>query len=167
MHSRAEIKTAIVAALTAKTNAGTHVYPARYTKVPEEDLPAICVFTPLEVIAETDKLTDERTCTVNVECLTNDEDGEADLDALSVQAERALFADIKLGGLVENLKLKKVVTGEDPNADRDILATIMTYEVTYHTDSFYNGTFVDLETVTADYGGKASDTIVLTEEGGD
>lgn len=167
MHLRAEIKKAVFSMLIEKTNAGTHIYPARYSKVPEVELPAICIFTPLEVIAKTDDSTDERACTVNVECLTCDEDGEADLDALSNQAENALAVDITLGGIVKSLRLKKIVTGEDPAADRDILTTIMTYEAIYHTDSFYNGSFDDLKTITADYGGRASDTIDLTEKGGE
>jgi hypothetical protein len=165
MHSRAAIKTAIVAALMGTTNAGVKIYPARYLSLPESLLPAICVFTPLETIADSDSLNYLRTCTVKIECIAEgfDSESESILDVLSAQAERALAIDITLGGVVKSLKLKKVDTGEDPGADRDILATVMTYEAEYRSASYYNGTFDDLKTVTADYNrGKASDTIDLT-----
>lgn len=162
MHQRAEIKAAIAAALAGRTSAADRIYPARYMPVPDSALPAICVYTPEENVADDSELTYRRVAQVKVECLVEDFEDESDADALAVQVERALAADDKLGGLVRRLRLRRVQTGVDENANRDFIATILTYEAEYYTYSYYNGTFDDLEGVDADYDdGVTSDQIDL------
>jgi len=100
--------------------------------LPREQSPALLLFPENDAITEraNDRVT--RELTVRLTALARGDDGAAAADQLLVVAHRALFADVKLGGLV--LGLKELDTEWDlEDADATACAIPARYRITYRT----------------------------------
>ena len=119
-HARTQIRTAASAALTAALVPGTvrGVHPGRVHPFQAEDLPAVSVFTRGEAVRDLDVMgggAHHRELELVVEIRAKaDSEATPDLltvlDTVALEAERALYGDATLNGLLKELDVVTTTT---------------------------------------------------------
>jgi hypothetical protein len=143
VHERAIIRDAVIAVLvSADTDCLTRV--SRFPIQPAEldDLPAMTVYTPHEVVDEdaSDVASEpdnpghlKRQLHLAVEIIAAGDDGEAQLDAIALQVEQAFDGDPTIGGLVEDSMLSETEIGFVSTAEKMLAVARLMYTITYYT----------------------------------
>lgn len=146
-HPRKLIRLAIVAQLiAANTAAGSRVYPDRVDPHKSGATPAICVYTLSEPVdqaasnAQPRQLKRELQVEVAGYVTGVDEEHVVDaLDDLAEEIEKAIDTDPRFGGKANEAMLEDTVVevrAENGRSDPLVGIIVLTYTVTYRTDSF-------------------------------
>lgn len=140
MHERREIRDAIVAQLIAAgASFGSRVFPTRIPPLRTAELPAVCVYTDDEQVDRATWSTAPRELgrTVNVAIegwVRVTEDIEDVFDALALEVETAMDADLNLDETAFDSGLVSTEIGISMQGDRPMGAIRLLYAVTYHTE---------------------------------
>lgn len=140
MHERKDIRDAIVAALVAAgASFGSRVFPSRNPPLRTAELPAVCVYTDDEAVDRASWSTAPRelTRTVNVAVeawARATDDIEDVLDALALEVETAMDADLNLDDTAFDSGLLSTEIGIASAGDRPMGAARLIYSVVYHTE---------------------------------
>lgn len=127
----------------ARTRAGDRVHPNRFRPVHEDDLPAILVYTLEEEDDDEDSSPRQYLATVQLAVTVvvkyselGQEDADEELDRLGQVCRDVLFFDTRLGGLLDDLKLKRwEIAVLDPIAGVPMAAGRLVFEASYRTDA--------------------------------
>lgn len=138
-HERRDIRVAIVAALSGETDAGVRVYASRLAPVRAAELPTILVYTNEE---QTDPASAascprslKRTVQVSVEgYLKAVDDIDDAFDALALQIETAMDADLNFGGAAFDSYLAGTELGGKVEGNVPMGVVRLDYVVTYYSD---------------------------------
>lgn len=133
-HVRTQIRSAVQTTLHGSTLADTRVYAARRTPLPEDDYPAILIYTPRE-LADAEMGEDReyvRRLTINIDVLSEALDDLDDkVDAVAVQVETLLAANRTLGGVCMDLWLTETEIGEPREGENHHGIARLTYVADY------------------------------------
>jgi hypothetical protein len=159
MHERREIREAVKARLLALPGAlyGARVFESRIVPLmPTVELPAVAVYTDSETVRETSKDTAPRVLTRDlqlvVECYARARDDVEDaLDALALQVETAMDADLYLGNAARYCMLLSTEILINPQGDRPMGIARLTYAIEYESQLRVEPVLDDLETVDTRY----------------
>lgn len=139
-HPRQLLREAIKAALLGATAAGSRVYETRLVPWRQAELPAISVYATEEEVDPASKSTAPRELTRNlsmtVEAVVSvPANGNVDdeLDAISLEVERAMHADQYFGGTAADSVLASTVMGTMVEGNRPMGAVQLVYLCTYRT----------------------------------
>lgn len=146
-HPRKLIRLAVVAQLVAAgTAAAERVYPDRVDPHKKGNTPAICVYTLTEPVdagsGETRPRQLKRELQLEIAGYVTGVDEEQVVDALddlAEQIEAAIDGNLTLGGTANDTVLDGTVIGvhaENGRSDPLVGIIVLTYAVTYRTDSF-------------------------------
>jgi hypothetical protein len=163
---RKSIRDYVVAALkSAETAAGDNVIAGRSTPEWAEYLPAISVYYGQETAEEWLSAPKEikRQLQINVAAWVDGEtEGDAidALDALAEEIETVLFVDDSLGRMVEDWRYVSSQCQFSAEGEKPTAVQVFTFEVTYLASvPKQPAELDDLRTITADWDGRASDTL--------
>ena len=136
-HVRKLIRDNIVAAVTGLNATGTNVFKSRVYPLSAESLPALTVYTRSEEVTQSTisiPRTIERTLTVSIDSyvqgLTNYEDS---LDAIAVEVENAITADVTRGGYAKDTRVISFESDFSGDPDQPVASSTITIEVDYVT----------------------------------
>ena len=136
-HVRKLIRDNIVAAVTGLNATGTNVFKSRVYPLSAESLPALTVYTRSEEVTQSTisiPRTIERTLTVSIDSyvqgLTNYEDS---LDAIAVEVENAITADVTRGGYAKDTRITSFEADYSGDPDQPVASSTITIEVDYVT----------------------------------
>ena len=136
-HVRKQIRDAIVTALTGLGETGTNVFRSRIYPLEKTKLPALCIFTRTET-TEFDTMTINRSTMRNLEVaveayvnMTLAYDNK--LDAIAVQVEEALAADVTLGGLAKDTQVTAFEADLSGDGEKPVAVGRFTVAVQYRT----------------------------------
>lgn len=127
-HIRRQVRDDLVTTVTGLGLTGTNVFTGRAHAIADAKLPALFVRTPseesaLDNIGPTPAIQRNITAIIGILAAGNENVGN-NLDAIAVQVENAIHADLTLGGVADFLML--VSTESDPPAgDGDQIANAM------------------------------------------
>jgi hypothetical protein len=137
-HERQAIREAIVAQLKGRTSAGVRVFKSRREPLREMELPAITVYTDEETVDDVNTAPRELKRQVSVAVIgwvMQSASVDDALDALALEIETAMDADMFLGGTSPGAsRLASVAIGEKLDGARPMGAVNLTYTATYFTD---------------------------------
>lgn len=142
-HERQDIRNAIVAQLSGKTDAGTRIFKSRMVPLRSAELPALSVYMMSETIdagsVNTAPRELKRTLTVAIVAWVNAADKlmeklDDTFDAIALQIETAMDADLCLGDTAFISSLSAIDTVIDMEGDRPMGCIRLEYSVVYHTD---------------------------------
>ena len=139
-HQRKIIREAVAAQLVGKTGAAARVFETRLVPYRRLELPALAVYTKSESVDPASADTSPRELRRNLQLVVEGavklgEDVDDALDQLALEVERAMDADRYFGGAAGESVLTSTDTGISEEGDRPIGILILTYAVTYRTDS--------------------------------
>ena len=136
-HVRKLIRDNIVAAVTGLNATGTNVFKSRVYPLSAGSLPALTVYTRSEEVTQSTisiPRTIERTLTVSIDSyvqgLTNYEDS---LDAIAVEVENAITADVTRGGYAKDTRVISFESDFSGDPDQPVASSTITIEVDYVT----------------------------------
>jgi hypothetical protein len=133
-NNRANIRAAIKTVLDGATSAGSNVYSSRRTKLWNEELPAIFIFTLEEpVTPESQRNTRYiRDVQILIEIrLEASTDVDDELDALVGEVEDLIIANQSLSGTVLSVLQLNTEVSFDPNGEKEVGVAILTYQCKY------------------------------------
>jgi serine/threonine protein kinase HipA of HipAB toxin-antitoxin module len=138
-HVRAQIVAAVAAALTGLATTGSRVFVQRRYPADETALPCLLIYRGGEVSEVAEMGTSDREMSrvadILVEAVAAGETADDTLDRIAAEAEAALAADIRLGGLARDTHCaswQPGPTGEDQGRKR-LASARLTVRVTYFT----------------------------------
>lgn len=136
-HVRKLIRDNIVAAVTGLDTTGANVFKSRVYPLSSGSLPALTVYTRSEDVMQSTMRkprTIERTLTVSIDSyvqgLTNYEDS---LDAIAVEVENAITADVTRGGYAKDTRITSFEADYSGDPDQPVASSTITIEVDYVT----------------------------------
>ena len=127
-HIRRQVRDDLVTTLTGLGLTGSNVFTGRAHAIAEASLPALFVRTPseestLDNIGSDPAIQRNITAIIGILAAGNENVGN-DLDAIAVQVENAIHADVTLGGKADDLLLVSTET-DPPAGDGDQIANAM------------------------------------------
>jgi hypothetical protein len=136
-HVRKLIRDNIVTTVTGLSTTGTNVFKSRVYPLSAGSLPALTVYTRSEEVTQSTisiPRTIERTLTVSIDSyvqgLTNYEDS---LDAIAVEVENAITADVTRGGYAKDTRITSFEADFSGDPDQPVASSTITIEVDYVT----------------------------------
>lgn len=135
-HQRKQIRDVVKSVLTDETSAEKNVFVNQYLSLPQEKLPAICIYTGKEQSDIFNNQMLKRTLTLSIEIHTskNSQDGMVEeLELIAAECEQALFQHEDLDGNCDQLTLVSTDIAVKNDADELIGAALMSYNVVYYT----------------------------------
>ena len=136
-HVRADIRAALVSALTGLTTTGQNVYQARPHSIPSDDgrLPCLQIVT-----GDEDSEVDARGALLRTvsgrviaRMVGTDTDIQNTMDQVASEVETALAADVTLGGLAMDMYLASSVPVYDDDGDQVTGVMSMDFTIRYRT----------------------------------
>ncbi len=128
-HIRRQVRDDLVTTLTGLSLTGSNVFTGRAHAIGEASLPALFVRTPSEESAVDNMGSDPPAIQRNITAIigilaAGNENVGNNLDAIAVQVENAVHADLTLGGTADYLMLVSTET-DPPAGDGDQIANAM------------------------------------------
>lgn len=134
-HARTQIRQAVIALLKGNTNAGNNVFEARVYPIDDPKLPALLVYTKLETLGEQSMSrprTQQRELRLSIEVYVKARGKvDEDTDALALEIEQLIAADVTLGGLVKDMVLDTTETQFSDDGERPVAVAVMNYAILY------------------------------------
>lgn len=134
-HARTQIRQAVIALLKGNTGAGNNVFEARVYPIDDPKLPALLVYTKLETLGEQSMSrprTQQRELRLSIEVYVKARGKvDEDTDALALEIEQLIAADITLGGLVKDMVLDTTETQFSDDGERPVAVAVMNYAILY------------------------------------
>lgn len=136
-HLRQQIREAVGTLIRdGDTDAGTNVHETRVFNLENTKLPAVNVYTSEDNIVNTTlsvPRTQIRIIDLTIECYAMGLSTSVDdsIDQLTKQVEILLMADVTLGSLVKDVKLKATKLDFDGEGKQIVGMAALSYEVTY------------------------------------
>lgn len=146
-HARAQIRAAVVTALTGLATTGLRVHAARVAARHAEDLPCLLVTTADERVegANVGRM-QQRDLAVVVRALAMSADEsftlDEQLDQIALEVEAAMAVDPSFGGLVAGSFLETVAVEFDEDADQPVGEIRLQYRLAYFVNAGAPGTIV-------------------------
>lgn len=136
-HVRKQIRDAIAARLaTDAALVGGRVYASRVYPLSEANIPCLAIYTTSESsgLRTMGSITMSREMDVQIDIVVRATDTfDDDVDAIAVQVEESIGADIRLGGLVKDIVLTATQIEYDGDAERPIGVASLTFSTRYVT----------------------------------
>lgn len=134
-HARTQIRQAVIALLKGNTSAGNNVFEARVYPIDDPKLPALLVYTKLETLGEQSMSrprTQHRELRLSIEVYVKARGKvDEDTDALALEIEQLIAADVTLGGLVKDMVLDTTETQFSDDGERPVAVAVMNYAILY------------------------------------
>jgi hypothetical protein len=134
-HARTQIRQAVIALLKGNTSAGNNVFEARVYPIDDPKLPALLVYTKLETLGEQSMSrprTQQRELRLSIEVYVKARGKvDEDTDALALEIEQLIAADVTLGGLVKDMVLDTTETQFSDDGERPVAVAVMNYVILY------------------------------------
>lgn len=134
-HARTIIRQAVIALLKGNTSAGNNVFEARVYPIDDPKLPALLVYTKLETLGEQSMSrprTQQRELRLSIEVYVKTRGKvDEDTDALALEIEQLIAADVTLGGLVKDMVLDTTETQFSDDGERPVAVAVMNYAILY------------------------------------
>ena len=134
-HARTQIRQAVIALLKGNTGAGNNVFEARIYPIDDPKLPALLVYTKLETLGEQSMSrprTQQRELRLSIEVYVKARGKvDEDTDALALEIEQLIAADVTLGGLVKDMVLDTTETQFSDDGERPVAVAVMNYAILY------------------------------------
>lgn len=134
-HARTQIRQAVIALLKDNTSAGNNVFEARIYPIDDPKLPALLVYTKLETLGEQSMSrprTQQRELRLSIEIYVKARGKvDEDTDALALEIEQLIAADVTLGGLVKDMVLDTTETQFSDDGERPVAVAVMNYAILY------------------------------------
>ncbi len=134
-HARTQIRQAVIALLKGNTSAGNNVFEARVYPIDDPKLPALLVYTKLETLGEQSMSrprTQQRELRLSIEVYVKARGKvDEDTDALALEIEQMIAADVTLGGLVKDMVLDTTETQFSDDGERPVAVAVMNYAILY------------------------------------
>ncbi len=134
-HARTQIRQAVIALLKGNTSAGNNVFEARVYPIDDPKLPALLVYTKLETLGEQSMSrprTQQRELRLSIEVYVKARGKvDEDTDALALEIEQLIAADVTLGGLVKDMVLDTTETQFSDDGERPVAVAVMNYAILY------------------------------------
>ena len=134
-HARTQIRQAVIALLKGNTGAGNNVFEARVYPIDDPKLPALLVYTKLETLGEQSMSrprTQQRELRLSIEVYVKARGKvDEDTDALALEIEQLIAADVTLGGLVKDMVLDTTETQFSDDGERPVAVAVMNYATLY------------------------------------
>lgn len=134
-HARTQIRQAVIALLKGNTSAGNNVLEARVYPIDDPKLPALLVYTKLETLGEQSMSrprTQQRELRLSIEIYVKVRGKvDEDTDALALEIEQLIAADVTLGGLVKDMVLDTTETQFSDDGERPVAVAVMNYAILY------------------------------------
>lgn len=134
-HARTQIRNAVTTLLKGNTSAGNNVFEARVYPIDDPKLPALLVYTKLETLGEQSMSrprTQQRELRLSIEIYVKARGKlDEDTDALALEIEQLIAADVTLGGLVKDMVLDTTETQFSDDGERPVAVAVMNYAVLY------------------------------------
>lgn len=134
-HARTIIRQAVIALLKGNTSAGNNVFEARVYPIDDPKLPALLVYTKLETLGEQSMSrprTQQRELRLSIEVYVKARGKvDEDTDALALEIEQLIAADVTLGGLVKDMVLDTTETQFSDDGERPVAVAVMNYAILY------------------------------------
>lgn len=134
-HARIIIRQAVIALLKGNTSAGNNVFEARVYPIDDPKLPALLVYTKLETLGEQSMSrprTQQRELRLSIEVYVKARGKvDEDTDALALEIEQLIAADVTLGGLVKDMVLDTTETQFSDDGERPVAVAVMNYAILY------------------------------------
>jgi len=139
-HARTQIRQAVIALLKGNTSAGNNVFEARVYPIDDPKLPALLVYTKLETLGEQSMSrprTQQRELRLSIEVYVKAQSKisgrkvDEDTDALALEIEQLIAADVTLGGLVKDIVLDTTETQFSDDGERPVAVAVMNYAILY------------------------------------
>jgi hypothetical protein len=139
-HARTIIRQAVIALLKGNTSAGNNVFEARVYPIDDPKLPALLVYTKLETLGEQSMSrprTQQRELRLSIEVYVKAQNKmsgrkvDEDTDALALEIEQLIAADVTLGGLVKDVVLDTTETQFSDDGERPVAVAVMNYAILY------------------------------------
>lgn len=134
-HARTQIRQAVIALLKGNTSAGNNVFEARVYPIDDPKLPALLVYTKLETLGEQSMSrprSQQRELRLSIEVYVKARGKvDEDSDALALEIEQLIAADVTLGGLVKDMVLDTTETQFSDDGERPVAVAVMNYAILY------------------------------------
>ncbi|MBN66953.1 MAG: hypothetical protein CMM94_05235 [Rickettsiales bacterium] len=134
-HARTQIRQAVIALLKGNTSAGNNVFEARVYPIDDPKLPALLVYTKLETLGEQSMSrprTQQRELRLSIEVYVKARGKvDEDTDALALEIEQLIAADVTMGGLVKDMVLDTTETQFSDDGERPVAVAVMNYAILY------------------------------------
>jgi hypothetical protein len=134
-HARTIIRQAVIALLKGNTGAGNNVFEARVYPIDDPKLPALLVYTKLETLGEQSMSrprTQQRELRLSIEVYVKARGKvDEDTDALALEIEQLIAADVTLGGMVKDMVLDTTETQFSDDGERPVAVAVMNYAILY------------------------------------
>src|SRR5690606_13562113 len=133
--ARTQIRQAVIALLKGNTSAGNNVFEARVYPINDPKLPALLVYTKLETLGEQSMSrprTQQRELRLSIEVYVKARGKvDEDTDALALEIEHLIAADVTLGGLVKDMVLDTTETQFSDDGERPVAVAFINYAILY------------------------------------
>ena len=135
-HVAAQLRAAVVLALTGLATTGSRVFPSRAYPVRDAELPCILVYTPSEqattaTLAGSDY---ERLITVQIDILIKASAAmEDEIDQIRKEIEVALSSPLAIGGTTTRVEYRDMTSELRGEVERPTGAAQLTFEATLYT----------------------------------
>lgn len=135
-HQRKQIRDVVYTMLAGNTTALENVFVNRFNSLEQEILPAICIYTGKEQSEKFNSQLYKRTLTLSIEIHSSKKD-ESDmveeLELIAGEVEVLLLQDEDLSGNCNKITLTSTDIVAKIEADEQIGAALMSYDVEYFT----------------------------------
>ena len=135
-HQRKQIRDVVKSVLTDETAAEKNVFVNQYLSLPQDQLPAICIYTGKEQSDIFNNQMLKRTLTLSVEIHTSKrtQDGMVEeLELIAAECEQALLQHEDLDGNCDKLSLVSTDIIIKTDGDEPMGAALLSYNVEYYT----------------------------------
>ncbi len=134
-HARTQIRQAVIALLKGNTSAGNNVFEARVYPIDDLKLPALLVYTKLETLGEQSMSrprTQQRELRLSIEVYVKAQGKvDEDTDALALEIEQLIAANVTLDGLAKDMVLDTTETQFSDDGERPVAVAVMNYAILY------------------------------------
>ena len=136
-HVRKSIRDNVVSTLTGLSITGSNVYASRIYPLAVDKLPGIAVYTKQEesdTITLSGNRTIDRNCTIAVEVYVyGNANYDDQLDAIAVEIEEALSADVTRGGYAKNTVISSFTADYSGDGEYPVGTAVLDVNVRYIT----------------------------------
>lgn len=139
-HIDKQIRAAAVTALTGLATTGARVFASREYPLQDAELPALRLFvgdSDIQAVtfgARAQVTRQERAIELRVEfCGKATANYDDQADAAKLEVEKAIAADITLGGIVKSADLRRIETERDDSGEKILIVTRMIFLCTAYT----------------------------------
>lgn len=165
-HQRKQIRDVVKSVLTDETAAEKNVFVNQYLSLPQDQLPAICIYTGKEQSDIFNNQMLKRTLTLSVEIHTSKrtQDGMVEeLELIAAECEQALNQHEDLDGNCDQLTLISTDIAVKNDGDELIGAALMSYNVEYYTSTAVDTPDIALEQTDLYYENNTEGKVVLPQ----